>query len=270
MLTSERGRALAHKDGHPVALDKWATDESLVYLAAAHALETGRPTVILTKDQDVLEQFYKLWWFLDTHYRAMLMAEHYAQNRFAFPIEPFPDVRHAQKLFDLRNGLLVDMGPRRMNAVLPRRPTFVSVECWLVGKEMTRLVFGAETEMYRLLKIKGATGGLVSDQLEGRNLHPWLVPLPLGDKIAECVGVVYDRTVEAAGSRARVGMFDITHAVNNHERFSSLRANPGLSETRLWTPEVSPTSSEMGLLTSTTPRDRSKMSLWLPPSRRSR
>src|SRR5216684_1224101 len=83
---SERGLALAHKDGRSVVLDKWATDESLVYLAAAHALETGRPTVILTKDQDVLEQFYKLWWFLDTHYRAMLMAEHYSRNRFAFPI----------------------------------------------------------------------------------------------------------------------------------------------------------------------------------------
>jgi hypothetical protein len=266
----ERGLALAHKDGRPIALDKWATDESLVYLAAAHALETGRPTVVLTKDQDVLEQFYKLWWFLDTHYRAMLMAEYYARNRFAFPIESFPSVRHARKLFDLRNGLLVNMGPQRMNAVLPREPTFVSVECWLVGKEMTRLTFGAETGMYRLLKIKGATGGLVSDQLEGRNLHPWLAPLPLGDKIADCVGVVYDRTVEAAGSRARVGMFDITHAVNNHERFSSLRADPGLSETGLWTPGVSATSSEMGLLTSTKPQSRSKTGLWLPPSRPSR
>jgi hypothetical protein len=267
---SERGLALAYKHGRPVALDKWATDESLVYFAAAHALETGRPTVVLTKDQDVLEQFYKLWWFLDTHYRAMLMAEYYARNRFALRIESLPDVRHAQKLFDLRNGLLVNMGPRRMNAVLPRRFTFVSVECWLIGKEMTRLVFGAETGMYRLLKIKGATGGLVSDQLEGRNLHPWLVPFPLGDKITDCVGVVYDRTVEAAGSRARVGMFDITHAVDNHERFSSLRADPGLSETGLWTPEVFPTSSGMGLLTSTKPQSRSKMGLWLPPSRRSR
>lgn len=44
-------------------VDSRATDESLVYFAAEHALRTGQQTVVLTKDQDVMEQFYKLWWF---------------------------------------------------------------------------------------------------------------------------------------------------------------------------------------------------------------
>src|SRR5579875_3189773 len=154
----QRGLALVHKDGRSVPLDKWATDESLVYLASAHALKTGRPTVVLTKDQDVLDQFYKLWWFLDAHYRAMLIADHYARNRFKYPLRPLPDVDYINDIFDPRNGVLVDFGPKRMNAYLPRKFSFVSVECWLVRKEMMRLTFGAETEMYRLLKIKGATG----------------------------------------------------------------------------------------------------------------
>ena len=53
----QRGLALVHKDKRPVPLDRWATDESLVYFAAAHALKTGRPTVVLTKDQDVLSAY---------------------------------------------------------------------------------------------------------------------------------------------------------------------------------------------------------------------
>ncbi len=64
----ERGRLLATK---PVGN---YTDEALVYLAIEHALTTGRQTLIMTRDADVEEQFFKLVWLIDTHYRAMLLA----------------------------------------------------------------------------------------------------------------------------------------------------------------------------------------------------
>lgn len=263
----ERGLVLAHKDGRRVPLDRWATDESLVYFAFEHALRTGRPTVILTKDEDVLEQFYKLWWFVDTHYRATLIADFLANNRFAFPLHAFPRVKNAEEMFDLRNSVLVELGPRRMIAYLPKDFTFVSVECWLVRKEMMRLTLGAETQMYRVLRIKGATGGLVSDKLEGRNLHPWLAPLPIADRLRTCVAIVYDRTVTLTDARAKVGMFDLTHAVNTHERFSRIAADPGMSKSGLWTPRGTPGRSAMPLWT---PQRRansrqSKMGLWIPP-----
>ncbi len=57
----ERGLALVRKNRTNSPIDKYATDESLVYIAAKHALETGQPTIVLTKDNDVQEQFYKLW-----------------------------------------------------------------------------------------------------------------------------------------------------------------------------------------------------------------
>jgi hypothetical protein len=265
----ERGLVLAHKDGRPVMPDKWAVDESLVYFAAAHALETGRPTIILTKDQDVLEQFYKLWWFLDTHYRALLMADAYAANRFGYPLYSFPDLDYAQQCFEPRDRVLVDLGPRRMNTFLPRNPTVVVVECWLVRGDLTRLAFAAETEMYRLLQVKGATGGLVSNKLEGRNLHPWLAPLPLAKNLRDCVAVAHDKTVTPPGSRARVGMFDLTHAVNTHERFSKLVTDPGISEKGLWTSRKSSTMSQMGIWASGPRQSRSPMGLWVPGNRAS-
>lgn len=255
----ERGLVLAHKDGRPVVADKWATDESLVYLAAENALRTGRPTVILTKDQDVLEQFYKLWWFLDTHYRAMLIGDAYSRDPFSYSIHKLPSVRHVDRFFYEENALLVEIGAGRMRAFLPRAHKFVSVECWLVRKEMTRLTFGAETNMYRLLKVKGVTGGLVSDKLQGRNLHPWLAPLPVGKRLATSVAIVRDRTITVPGSRAQVGMFDLTHAVNTHERHSRIVADPNLSQSGLWTPRQPASQSVMGLWAPRKPSGYSEM-----------
>lgn len=263
----ERGLVLVHKDGRPVVADKWATDESLVYLAAENALRTGRPTVILTKDQDVYEQFYKLWWFLDTHYRAMLIADAYSGDPFRYPMHKLPSVKYVDRFFYEENALLVEVGTRRMRAFLPRAYKFVSVECWLVRKKMERLTFGAETNMYRLLKVKGATGGLVSDRLQGRNLHPWLAPLPIGKRLETSIAIVRDRTITVSGSRAQVGMFDLTHSVNTHERHSRFAADPNASQSGLWTPRQSTGQSAMGLWPSRKPSDYSEMGLWRPPAR---
>jgi hypothetical protein len=235
----ERGLALVHKYGKQVILDPWATDESLVYFAAAHAISTGRPTVVLTKDQDVLEQFYKLWWFLDTHYRGMLMANEYASDPFRFRLHPIPDLPLVRAAFELDDGMLLERGTDRMNAVLPQRFDFVSSECWLVGPTLTSLVFGAERQMCRLLEVKGATGGLVSRELRGRNLHPWLVPLPLGMRIIDSAAIVRDRTTPVLGTRAAVGQFDVWHSVNTRERFSHLVPATGVLGPRISPPWAS-------------------------------
>jgi hypothetical protein len=263
----ERGLVLAHKDGRPVVADKWATDESLVYLAAENALRTGRPTIVLTKDQDVLEQFYKLWWFLDTHYRATLIAEAYSRDSAKYPARELPDVKYVDRFFRKECAELVEMGAQRMRDFLPRKHSFVSVECWLVREEMMRLTFGAETEMHRLLQMKGSTGGLVSNKLQGRNLHPWLFPLRLGERLEDSVAIVQDRTATVSGTRAQVGMFDLTHAVNTHERFSRIVADANLSLSGLWTGGYRADLSVMGLWTPERSRSSSNTGLWRPPPR---
>lgn len=220
----ERGLSLVYKRGASAPqASSWLmnTDESLVYLAAAFALAHGRSTVILTKDQDVLEQFYKLWWLLDTHYRAMLLANEHVHDPFRYPIESMPDFRETRGFFDMQNAILIRRGRDRMTAVLPKHFDFIPVECWHVAGAMTKAVFGAERQMNVLLDAKGRTGGLVSGRLgAGRNLHPWLPPLPLHERIADSIAVARDRSFPVVGSNAQIGAFDITHAVNTQERFS--------------------------------------------------
>jgi hypothetical protein len=80
----QRGRLLATKPAGNY------TDEALVYLAVEHALTSGRQTLILTRDADVEEQFFKLLWLIETHYRGMLLADRYVErfgtlNRPGFP-----------------------------------------------------------------------------------------------------------------------------------------------------------------------------------------
>ena len=236
----ERGLSLAYKRGAAIfPASSWLmhTDESLVYLAASFALSHGRPTVILTKDQDVLEQFYKLWWFLDTHYRAMLLADEYVGNPFRYLTESLPNLEETRNFFDLHNAILVRRGSDRMTAVLPRRFDFVAVECWHLGNGMTKAVFGAERMMNRLIDIKGSTGGLVSSKLgAGRNLHPWLPPLPLGERITDSMAVVRDRSFPITGSDARISVFDATHSMNTQERFSVFVPGDDSPLSSLWSP----------------------------------
>ena len=71
-----KGKVPAHK----------YNDEALVMLAVVDAIYSGRETVILTKDEDVYEQFFKALWLIDTHYRSMLLAERYAADPEAFQI----------------------------------------------------------------------------------------------------------------------------------------------------------------------------------------
>jgi hypothetical protein len=236
-LYGTRGLAIAYKYRQVQAMDSRATDESLVYFAAEHALRTGQQTVVLTKDQDVMEQFYKLWWFLDTHYRAMLIADEYAENPFRYKVLPLPDLPRISDVFEVSTGVLLQRGPDRMRAVLPSQFDFVAASCWVVGNSFTPLTFGAERSMYRLLQAKGATGGLVSTRLGHRNLHPWLAGLPLGAaRFANSVAIVRDRTWEVSGTRATIGLFDVAHSFNTKERFTRLVPEQDRPKSALWTP----------------------------------
>lgn len=234
----ERGLALVRKHGKTTTLDRYATDESLVYFAAVHAVSTGRPTVVLTKDQDVLEQFYKLWWFLDTHYRAMLLADEYMRDPLRYKLLPLPTTPGIRMAFHAENGFLVERGVDRMTAVLPRRFDFVSCECWLLtSRGLSRATFGAERQMYRLISTKGETGGRVSRELGGRNLQPYLVPLELTPhQVANCFMIAKERTAPTADSKVRISLFDVWHVVNTMERRRRIVSAPEVRQSSLWLP----------------------------------
>jgi hypothetical protein len=208
----ERGYLLGRKGltRHPGA--PAGADDEVVYLATAYALVTGKTTMILTKDEDLQEQFYKLIWLLDTHYRATLLADYYAAAPWSFehlgsaPDHPWVRGRF-ESLVLVRKPVAVD---RR---VLGREFHFVPVMCLLLGRQLAELTFGAETEMQRVLEVKAATGGLNTEKLSGLNLHFWLAPLPLPMELHDCVGLAADRRgPQLDKTMDRVPLFELTVA----------------------------------------------------------
>jgi hypothetical protein len=197
------------------------TDETLVYLAVEHALSTGRPTVVLTKDADVEEHFFKLLWLIETHYRGMLLADRYAKMFSQFRFRAFPErlLSHPAFPFEPENAVLIERDPD-MRDILPAKSRFVSIECIYIGKEFGHMAFGAEREMNRLLRIKDETGGLNTDRLGGRNLHASVSPLPLGG--TDCAAVAHDRWEFIQPNGPAVPKLDVLLAISTQERHATV------------------------------------------------
>ena len=233
-----RGFLLAKK-----GFSKLPTDEALVYLAVEYALSTGRPTMILTADADVEEQFAKLVWLINTHYRGMLLADRYASDFASFKPQALPRsfASHPACPFEREGTVLIERGHHDLQHVLPPRPHCVPISCWRVGRYFSAMTFMAEQEMNRLLEVKDRTGGLSTELLGGRNLHPWLAPLPLRAPEAGCAAVARDKRVPLPEGRASIARHDITQTVTNLERHTIIkpaRRGPVTIDSSLGTPVV--------------------------------
>jgi hypothetical protein len=236
-----RGLMLAKK-----GLSKIPTDESLPILAAEFALETGRVATVVTADADVLDQFAKLLWLLDTHYRAMLLADRYAADFASFNprslrlVRPFREDPSAFP-FEPGTAVLIDRGPPDLGHVLPPQPRCVALSCWHLGKDFSSMTFMAEQEMRRVMEVKDRTGGLNTDRLGERNLHAWLAPLPVRDEDTGCAVVARDKRVALPGTNVRIPMHDFAQSGLNLERSTRLvgvRSGPTRIESARGTPVV--------------------------------
>jgi hypothetical protein len=212
---SPRGFVLAKKG--PSGLP---TDEALVYLAVHHALTTGRPTQILTADADVEEQFVKLLWLMNTHYRGMLMAKRYAADFGSFRPRPFPESfwsKAGDTLFEREGAVLIERGNPNLQQYLPHEAHCVAVSCWRIGRYFSAQTFMAEQEMAELLDVKDRTGGLSTDLLGGRNVHPWLGLLPLPSEDAMAAAVVRDYRLPLSFTNVAVPKLDVLLTMGNFE-----------------------------------------------------
>ncbi|HEY4450549.1 MAG TPA: hypothetical protein VGN13_03005 [Solirubrobacteraceae bacterium] len=212
---SPRGFMLAKKGSSNLP-----TDEALVYLAVHHALTTGRPTQILTADADVEEQFVKLVWLVNTQYRGMLIAKRYVADLASFRPRPFPEPfwsKAGDTLFERKGAVLIERGDPSLQQYLPGAPRCVAVSCWRIGAYFSAQTFMAEEEMAELLEVKDRTGGLSTDLLGGRNLHPWLGLLPLTHEDAMAAAVVRDQRLPLPFTNVKVPKLDVLLTMGNFE-----------------------------------------------------
>ncbi len=178
-----RGLFIAKKGQDAATSPNKFVDEELVVMAALAAILKGRETFIISRDPDVLEQYFKLLCLMKEHYRAMLIADRYAANPEAMPFREVPVTTDGKEpqLFSGQSFLQFESTDVEFNP-LPARFHFVNVYCFLLGGELPKMKatycsFCAETEMAEMLRVKTATGGLSTDKLGGRNCAIHTAPL---------------------------------------------------------------------------------------------
>jgi hypothetical protein len=150
-------------------------DEQLVVMAVLTAITRGTEVFIVTRDPDVLEQYFKLLILIKEHYRSMLIADYYAAHpdRVAFKEVPIENDGTHVPPFMGGSVLRLETTDDNFN-ILPRQFHFACVYCFLLADgptemKLTQCSFCAETEMAEVLKVKARTGGLSTDKFDGRN-----------------------------------------------------------------------------------------------------
>ena len=167
----ERGLLLCRKPLSPSL-----ADEMLVYQALAHAVRTGQPTKILTKDRDIEEQFLKLVELVTMHYWAMLIAREYIADFSRFRPRRMDERDLNDSSGAYQTATLLELGDRAIHDFTGTRTRWVPISCVLMTEYVSELAYGAETGMSAVLEIKGRTGGLSTDLLGDRDVHAYYLP----------------------------------------------------------------------------------------------
>jgi hypothetical protein len=216
--TGNRGLMLARKGKAEIERPNFLADEQLVTMAVLNGIRSGEEVIILTRDHDVQDQFFKLITLLEIHYYSMFLADHYAADPGSFKSSALGD---GGGRFLGEENVLFATGLESAEAwqsILPRSPHPVMLECWWFtggpdDLRFARLAYCAEQEMSRLLNVKGRTGGLNTDKLGGKNCHNWPLPEMGGVGMG---AIVIDDSIEVLSRRFFV--LDMLHSVWNQER----------------------------------------------------
>lgn len=191
-----RGLLIAKKGQNAANSPNKFVDEELVVMAALRAILKGQETFVISRDPDVLEQYYKLLCLMKEHYRAMLVAERYAANPEAMPFREVRIKNDGKQPERFSGSSILQFEARDVEFnPLPAKFHFVNIYCLLLGGELPKMKvtycgFCAETEMAEMLRVKTATGGLSTDKLGGRNCTIHTVPLsPETCKVIVSIGM---------------------------------------------------------------------------------
>ena len=178
-----RGVTLARKGASDSAKPNLLFDEVTVVRTVALALERRIETLLLVRDNDIIEQFYKFGYLLDTHYRAYCIGKAFIEQPLNFPRRAAPVagtmLEGCVEADDAEFVKLPASGTRRC---LPDEFEPMAVHCvCLAGREPpsfkdTTLSFCFETEMLNVLETKGLPGAKNVDWSDPRDLHICIHP----------------------------------------------------------------------------------------------
>lgn len=173
------------------------TDEALVFQAVHHAVTTGQRTKIFSGDSDVEEQFYMMCRVLTAHYYELILGRRYAADFSSFKPRAIPQTVMAayEGVYETYGAAMIELAGAGIHDFSPRYTTFVPISCVTLGPRYTsELTYGAETSMAEVFTTKARTRGPSTDQLAGRDVHPWLIPRELQSYGEHDALVVFDKT----------------------------------------------------------------------------
>ncbi|MHC4179660.1 MAG: hypothetical protein ACYSWU_19280 [Planctomycetota bacterium] len=189
------------------------TDEQLVVLAIQTAILRRRDLLILTRDLDLEEQFFKFVGFLDHDYRAMLVAADYARRPHVYDLTP----RVVWAGMGAYEGCYhsCHLPLSHTEGLVPAGSAMIKLNCLVLAGDLPTLkitpqVYHAESGMAQLLRTKTITGGLNTDQLDGMNCRLGYVKrtavvapvvlreqlVPLGKSRVSAIDKMYARSVD--------------------------------------------------------------------------
>ncbi len=191
-------------------------DEFNCLSMVAYSLRTGDNSMLITADEDLVEIFWKVQWFLDTHYRAWLAAKLVKHGEYGKPVK---EITETDGYFD--GGLLLYRRPTsHLSEVLPGHfsPVKSGVIYLAPDNTIVSFAFNFEREMLGLLETRAATGGRCTDLFGDANLHVHLWPVET--TVGLCLGIGKDvgASVELNGVRTFVPRLDLEHALTVRER----------------------------------------------------
>jgi hypothetical protein len=190
-------------------------DEWLVVTAMLFATTTGNEVTVISSDEAVLDQFCKLETLLTWHYLAMLLAGHYSANALVFSTQrganPDPSAFADDQVLLIRKPSPLPF------ELLPRKSRRAMIHCMLLRPEVTRVTFNAEREMRRLLDLKGRTGGLNTDKLEGRNCHLFLTEVA-ACKVGDLAVIAHDIAAPVGSTSIKLSAVDLEMALLSNEK----------------------------------------------------
>lgn len=188
--------------------------------------------MLLSKDDDIHEQFYKLTWLLDTHYRGMLLASRFwADSRYFAVAKPPANSIYIHEFFEASQCSIVRFGENTLRTLLPRQFVPAKVISVNARTALSTLSFDLENEMVALLTKKAVSAGLNTDLFGGANCHFWLYPADV-PVYARSALIGPDKRI--AVNANRIPLHDINQAISTGER-RKIAISPAFP---LWLPSM--------------------------------
>lgn len=216
---TSRAQLLGRQGDSPKVPEHLYNDERLVASALIEGIATGKEVTIVTSDEAVFDQFCKGVNLISWHYLAMLLAERFAADplRCATRVADNPD----PTVFNGKQILLLPKSSALPLDLLPEKARYVFLHCVLIQRDVTRVSFLADRDMIRMLHVKHRTGGLNTDQFDGKNCH--LFPNEAARDELEGYGVIASDNVAHVGCGMHVSALDLGLSITSNERVTWTR-----------------------------------------------